>query len=74
MPVRFLGSAVVLAMVALARTCAATTYSVVDLGTVSGYDARTLPAAINNSGQIVGTSYTSTDPTSTYHAFSYSAG
>jgi probable HAF family extracellular repeat protein len=49
-------------------------YTITNLGTIAGFATQTIPAAINNSGQITGTAYSGADPSLPYHAFLYTAG
>ena len=58
----------------LPAMCTAASYTITDLGTVSGYAAQTVPSAINDAGQVVGTAHATTDPSSPIHAFLYSSG
>jgi probable HAF family extracellular repeat protein len=58
----------------LPALCTGASYTITDLGTVSGYAAQTVPSAINDAGQVVGTAHATTDPSSPIHAFLYSSG
>ena len=54
--------------------CSGAAYSITGLGTISGYDTKTVPTAINSSGQVVGVAQSDTTNSLPYHAFLYSNG
>jgi probable HAF family extracellular repeat protein len=61
-----------LALAALTLRSRAAEYTIASLGTIDGFSAQTVPAAINDSGQVVGVAYAGSSPALPYHAFLYS--